>query len=90
MAHQLDVWAGLMIDLESFIFDWIKSKFEVETPLSCNFFEEGVLDSLSFAELIVVLEEQLQIEIEFTDITDWQKVSSIKGLSDFLMPRAEI
>lgn len=75
-----------MIDLESYIFSWIKSKFDVETPLTSNFFEEGVLDSLSFAELIVVLEEHLQVEINFADITDWQRVSSIKGLSDFLRP----
>jgi acyl carrier protein len=75
-----------MIDLESYIFNWIKTKFDVETPLTANFFEEGVLDSLSFAELIVVLEEHFQIEIDFADITDWEKVSSIKGLSDFLKP----
>mgnify|MGYP000070575574 CR=1 FL=1 len=65
-----------MIDLESYIFNWIKTKFDVETPLTANFFEEGVLDSLSFAELIVVLEEHFQIEIDFADITDWEKVSS--------------
>jgi acyl carrier protein len=79
-----------MTDLESYIFNWIKSKFGVEILLSSNFFEEGVLDSLSFAELIVVLEEQLQIEIEFADITDWQMVSSIKGLSDFLKPGTKL
>ena len=79
-----------MIDLESYIFDWIKSKFGVEISLFSNFFEEGILDSLSFAELIVVLEQQLQIEIEFADITDWQRVSSIRGLSDFLNPRTKL
>lgn len=75
-----------MIDLESYIFNWIKTKFDVETSLTSNYFEEGVLDSLSFAELIVILEEHLQIEIDFADITDWQRVSSVKGLSDFLRP----
>ena len=90
MVLQLDAWDGLMIDLESYIFDWIKSKFGVEISLFSNFFEEGILDSLSFAELIVVLEQQLQIEIEFADITDWQRVSSIRGLSDFLNPRTKL
>ena len=79
-----------MINLENYIFNWIKSKFDVEIALSSNFFEEGVLDSLSFAELVVELEEQLQIEINFADITDWQTVSSINGLSDFLKSRTKL
>jgi acyl carrier protein len=84
MDLQSDAWGGLMQDLEQYISDWIKTRFDVELGISENFFEAGALDSLSFAELVVVLEELLQLEIDFDNILDWQTVSTIEGLSTHL------
>lgn len=73
-----------MANLEDFINNWIINKFGKRISESTNFFEIGLFDSLTFAELIIDIENFLGIEIDFTSIEDWKDVSSINGLKTFL------
>jgi acyl carrier protein len=73
-----------MSNLEEFISNWIEIRFELIIEKTEDFFEAGILDSLSFAELVVVIEEVFHTEINFENIEDWQSVSSVQGLSDFV------
>lgn len=73
-----------MANLEDFINTWIINKFGKGISESTNFFDIGLFDSLTFAELIIDIENFLGIEIDFTSIEDWKDVSSINGLKTFL------
>lgn len=73
-----------MHDLEDFINLWIINKFGQAISGSTNFFDIGLFDSLTFAELIIDIENFLGVEIDFTSIIDWKDVSSINGLKTFL------
>jgi|LauGreSuBDMM15SN_2_FD.fasta_scaffold62301_3 acyl carrier protein len=73
-----------MHDLEDFINLWIVNKFGQAINGSTNFFDIGLFDSLTFAELIIDIENFLDVEIDFTSILDWKDVSSINGLKTFL------
>jgi acyl carrier protein len=73
-----------MANLEDFIKTWIINKFGKEISESTNFFDIGLFDSLTFAELVIDIENFLGIEIDFTRIEDWKDVSSINGLKTFL------
>jgi len=78
-----------MNNLEEFILNWIEIRFELTIEKTEDFFESGILDSLSFAELVVVIEEVFNTEINFENIEDWQSVSSVQGLSDFVKTNME-
>jgi acyl carrier protein len=73
-----------MHDLEDFINLWIIEKYGQKINESTNFFDIGLFDSLTFAELIIDIENFLGVEIDFTSIVDWKDVSSINGLKTFL------
>jgi acyl carrier protein len=73
-----------MPDLEDFINLWIIEKYGQKINESTNFFDIGLFDSLTFAELIIDIENFLGVEIDFTSIVDWKDVSSINGLKTFL------
>jgi acyl carrier protein len=73
-----------MRDLEDFINLWIIEKYGQKINESTNFFDIGLFDSLTFAELIIDIENFLGVEIDFTSIVDWKDVSSINGLKTFL------
>jgi acyl carrier protein len=78
------VSGGKMHDLEDFINLWIIEKYGQKINESTNFFDIGLFDSLTFAELIIDIENFLGVEIDFTSIVDWKDVSSINGLKTFL------
>lgn len=48
-----------------------------------NLFKEGILDSLSFVNLIGDIEEKLDIEVDFTKI-NVNKISNIQSIIDFI------
>jgi len=73
-----------MHDLEDYINHWIIEKYGQKISDSTNFFDIGLFDSLTFAELIIDIENFLNIEIDFTSVLDWRDVSSINGLKTFL------
>ena len=69
-----------MDSLENYIKTWIAQKFNTEIDSDKNFFDLGLFDSLSFAEMIVAVETFLKKDIDFSEITDWHEVTTTAGL----------
>ena len=63
---------------------WILKRFEIEMPPTADFFESGVLDSLTFNEMLAAVESEFQIEVDFDSLDDWREIRSVDGLASFL------
>jgi acyl carrier protein len=79
-----------MDSLEKCIKDWIAEKFNSEIDLNKNFFDLGLFDSLSFAEMIVAVETFLKKDIDFSEITDWHEVTTTAGLINHIYKSNQI
>lgn len=84
MVHRYGALGGIKISMEEFIKAWVLSRFGKQINLDTNFFDLGLFDSLSFAQLIVDLESFLGTEIDFSQIIDWNDINSIAGIVKFL------
>ena len=84
MDLQSDVLAGKMDLLEVFIVNWVNKRLDTEITDNTNFFDNGYFDSLVFAELIVCLEQEYKIEINFYEGVDWVLLSSPIGLASYI------
>lgn len=56
---------------------------EIETDLSVNYFEQGLIDSFGFLDLINQCEEEFGIEFTDEDFSN-ENIFTIKGLIDIL------
>jgi acyl carrier protein len=68
--------------IEKMIIAWSKENLNIE--VDGDLFSAGKFDSLMFAELIAFLDTKLQIEINFSDLSSWEKIKNLDGLSTFI------
>lgn len=68
--------------IEKMIKTWAKKNLSMD--ISGDLFSEGKLDSLMFAELIGFLDTELKHEINFSDLSSWETIKSLDGLSTFI------
>ena len=68
--------------IEKMIKTWVKKNLNID--IDGDLFSEGTLDSLMFAELIAFLDTELKHEINFSDLSSWETIKSLDGLSTFI------
>ena len=68
--------------IEKMIKTWVKKNLNID--IDEDLFSEGKLDSLMFAELIAFLDTELKHEIDFSDLTSWETIKNLDGLSTFI------
>jgi len=68
--------------IEKMIKTWVKKNLNID--IEGDLFSEGKLDSLMFAELIAFLDTELKHEIDFSDLTSWETIKNLDGLSTFI------
>jgi len=71
-----------MEELDDFIIAWVQDRSGILVKLNDDLFDDGGIDSLLFAELLAVLEDQFSIVISFNSIEDWTKIRSPRGLAE--------
>ena len=72
--------------IEKIIVDYVQEKSqlgEADINTQSNMITTGLLDSIDFIALIMKLETELAIDIDFSDM-DPETFTTIKGLSQFL------
>lgn len=67
---------------------WIHSKSEVSVDLDDDLFANGILDSLSFNELIAHLEEFFDLEADFGQVIDWRDLVSVSSIVSLFSARS--
>lgn len=65
---------------EEFGISWILMKFDLDVDVNQDLFASGVLDSLSFNELLADAEKHFSQRFDFSDVDDWDSLGSLKGL----------
>jgi acyl carrier protein len=70
-----------MMEIESFILDWVKEKTGFTLASNQNFFEAPAFDSLSFAQLVSTIEDEFDIEVNFVEVEDWSSLLNPTGLA---------
>ena len=50
---------------------------------SDDLFIDGLLDSLSFAELVSAIEDEFPVILDFTKVDNWENIRTPLGLTDF-------
>ena len=68
--------------IEKMIKTWVNKKLNID--IDGDLFSEGKLDSLMFAELIAFLDTELKHEINFSDLSSWETINNLDGLSSFI------
>lgn len=68
--------------IEEMIKAWVKKNLNID--VDGDLFSEGKLDSLMFAELIAFLDTELEHEINFSDLSSWETIKTLDGLSTFI------
>jgi acyl carrier protein len=68
--------------IEEMIKTWVKKNLNID--IDGDLFSEGKLDSLMFAELIAFLDTELEHEINFSDLSSWETIKNLDGLSTFI------
>ena len=68
--------------IEKMIKTWVKKNLNID--IEGDLFSEGKLDSLMFAELIAFLDTALKHEINFSDLSSWETIKNLDGLSTFI------
>ncbi len=68
--------------VEKMIKTWVKKNLNID--IDGDLFSEGRLDSLMFAELIAFLDTELEYEINFSDLSSWETIKNLDGLSTFI------
>jgi acyl carrier protein len=68
--------------IEEMIKTWVKKNLNID--VDGDLFSEGKLDSLMFAELIAFLDTELEHEINFSDLSSWETIKNLDGLSTFI------
>jgi acyl carrier protein len=70
--------------VEYLIREWIMQHSDNTVLADGDLFLEFGLNSLQFAELISHIEEQFQIEIDFSKLIDWEAVKTLSGLVRYI------
>jgi acyl carrier protein len=72
----------MKLTIEKIIRAWVKDNLDLE--IHGDLFSDGKLDSLMFAELIAFLDTELKHEINFSDLSSWETINNLDGLSSFI------
>lgn len=75
--------------IEQQLIAWVSSWTEMSVQPDFDLFLEIGLDSLHYAELISKLEVQLGIEFDFSSLSDWESVRTIRGITKFVVNNLE-
>jgi acyl carrier protein len=72
----------MKLTIEKIIRTWVKENLDLE--INGELFSDGKLDSLMFAELIAFLDTELNHEIDFSNLSSWETINNLDGLSSFI------
>ena len=72
----------MKLTIENIIRTWVKENLDLE--INGELFSDGKLDSLMFAELIAFLDTELKHEIDFSNLSSWETINNLDGLSSFI------
>jgi acyl carrier protein len=72
----------MKVAVEKLIKTWVKINLNID--IEGDLFSDGKLDSLMFAELIAFLDTELNHEINFSDLSSWESIKDLEGLSNFI------
>ena len=67
--------------VSNFICDWVFERTGIRIEESEDLFLFGRIDSLLFAELIEVIEDKLSLELNFSELNDWELARTPIGLA---------
>lgn len=71
--------------VKEFIIKWVMNEIRMEIQEEQDFFDESILDSLKFAQLVAALEEEFEVEVSFAELDDWTVVRSPLGLAKLVV-----
>lgn len=66
-----------------FIITWIQQLNSIEVREIDDLFTIGLLDSLSFAEMVAAVEDEFLVEFDFAEVENWESVRTPLGLAEF-------
>lgn len=69
---------------EEFGIHWVFLRFGLNVDGNQDLFASGILDSLSFNELLADAEKHFSQKFDFHDVDDWDSLASLKGLGSAL------
>jgi acyl carrier protein len=72
-----------MTRMEEFVISWVFNLNGKSIQVHDDLFVNGGIDSLNFAELICVLEDEFMMVFDFVNLLDWNSVRTPSGLSLF-------
>ena len=78
----------MKVAVEKLIKTWVKINLNID--IEGDLFSDGKLDSLMFAELIAFLDTELNHEINFSDLSSWESIKDLEGLSNFIANQISI
>jgi acyl carrier protein len=78
----------MKVAVEKLIKTWVKKNLNID--IEGDLFSDGKLDSLMFAELIAFLDTELNHEINFSDLSSWESIKDLEGLSNFIANQISI
>jgi methoxymalonate biosynthesis acyl carrier protein len=74
-------------DVEQVILAFLRERFGVELPsASANLIETGILDSMMFVDLIVLIEEQFCVVAELDDL-EIENFATVARMAQFVVER---
>jgi methoxymalonate biosynthesis acyl carrier protein len=74
-------------DVERAILAFLRERFGVELPSSsANLIETGILDSMMFVDLIVLIEEQFGVVAELDDL-EIENFATVERMAQFVVER---
>lgn len=71
----------MISEIQESAIDWLNSRFgRVVTP-ELNFFEAGIVDSLSFSELLAFMEDKYHVTLDLDQTEDWRDLVSVAAVA---------
>ena len=74
---------GMKRQIAEFIVMRVGQMSGVDILESDDLFIDGLLDSLSFAELVSAIEDEFLVVLDFTKVDNWENIRTPLGLTDF-------
>lgn len=72
-----------MTGMEEFVISWVFDLNGKSIQVHDDLFVDGGIDSLNFAELICVIENEFDMVFDFSNLLDWTSVRTASGLCLF-------
>lgn len=71
-----------MFEIQESAIAWLSSRFGRVVSPQLNFFEAGIVDSLSFSELLAFMEDKYEVTLDLDGIEDWRDLVSVAAVAE--------